>query len=82
MQQPTLRVSNRIHGGKSNQPPPPQHSKLVLPLPTVEKLIMESIGYDDVDDMYSKIRVFMKQENILGKKNIFTNINGMTDEEP
>ena len=31
--------------------------------------------------MYSKIRIFMKQENILGKKNIFTNINGMTDEE-
>ena len=42
---------------------------------------MENIGYNDVDDMYSKIRVFMKYENTLEKKNIFTNINGMTDEE-
>jgi len=31
--------------------------------------------------MYSKIRGLMKQEIILGKKNIFTNINGITDEE-
>ena len=81
MQQTRRRVSKRIHSRNSKAPPPPKHSKMVLPLSIVEKLIMENIGYNDVDDMYSKIRVFMKYENTLEKKNIFTNINGMTDEE-
>lgn len=44
---------------------------------------METLGYNDADDKYSKIkiRVFMKYKNALEKKNLFLNIIGMTDDE-
>jgi hypothetical protein len=34
----------------------------ILPLAIVEKLVKESIGFKDVDDMYYKIRAFMMDE--------------------
>ena len=54
---------------------------MVLPLYVVEILVMETLDYNDVDDMYSKIMEFMKYENVVEKKNLFTNIKGMSDEE-
>jgi len=54
---------------------------MVLPLSVVEKLVMETLGCSDVDDMYLKIREFMIYENVVEKKNFFTNIKGMNDEE-
>ena len=54
---------------------------MVLPLYVVEILVIETLDYNDVDDMYSKIMEFMKYENVVEKKNLFTNIKGMSDEE-
>ena len=79
MQQPTRRASKRIYGRISKSPL--AKKKMVLPLSVVEKLVMETLGYNDMDDMYSKIREFMKYENVVAKKNLFTNIKGMNDEE-
>lgn len=79
MQQATRRASKRIYGRISKSPL--AKKKMVLPLFVVEKLVMETLGYNDVDDMYSKIREFMKYENVVEKKNLFTNIKGMSDEE-
>jgi hypothetical protein len=52
-----------------------------MSLSVVEKLVMKTLGYNDVDDMYSKIREFMIYENVVEKKNLLTNIKGMNDEE-
>jgi hypothetical protein len=40
----------------------------ILPLAIVEKLLKESIGFKDVDDMYCKIRAFMMDENKQARK--------------
>lgn len=79
MHQATRRASKQIHGRISKWPS--AQKKIVLPLFVVEKLIMDTLGHNDVDDMYSKIRVFMKYQNALEKKNLFTNMKGMSDEE-
>ena len=42
---------------------------------------METVGFTDVDDMYSKIKTFMLEENKQAKKKIFENIKSMTEEE-
>ena len=54
---------------------------MVLSLSVVEKLVMETLGYNDVYDVYSNIMEFMKYENVVEKKNLFTNIKGMSVEE-
>ena len=53
----------------------------ILPLAIVEKLVKESIGFKDVNDMYCKIRAFMMDENKQAKKKIFENIKAITKEE-
>ena len=63
----------------NNRPPLP--TRCVLPLACVEKIVMETVGFTDVDDMYSKIRTFMLEENKQAKKKIFENIKSMTEEE-
>jgi hypothetical protein len=57
VQQVTRRASKCIYGRISKSP---LAKKMVLPLSVVEKLVMGTLDYNDVDDMYLKIREFMK----------------------
>ena len=57
VQQTTRRASKRIYGRISKSPL--AKNKMILPLSVIEKLVMETFGYNDVDDMYSKIMEFM-----------------------
>ena len=49
MQQATRRASKRFYGRISKSPL--AKKKMVLPLSVVEKLVMKTLGYNDVDDM-------------------------------
>lgn len=53
----------------------------VLPLHLVEKLVIDSFGYTDIDDMYANIRDYMKKENQMSKKKVFVDFKNVSDEE-
>lgn len=53
----------------------------IFPLEVLEKLIIDSFGYTDVDDMYANIREYMKGENRQSKKKVFLKWKTVSDEE-
>lgn len=53
----------------------------LLPLVLVEKLVIDSLGYIDVDDLYANIRQYMKIENQMSKKKVFVDFKNVSDEE-
>lgn len=53
----------------------------ILPLQLVVKLVVDSFGYTDIDDMYANICKYMKMENQMSKKKVFVDFKNVSDEE-